>query len=258
MPDATPCSPCLSGTRSPRPLFRIAILALVKPIGFLDFLVLVAVKLDIRRHLWNLTADVSDQNVPDQATRRIGRARPPCMRSVRPATGMRADVRRGRANARALAGGCEELGLPAAESRSRHARCLPLRYARDRLFARRQGRARADAGTGRQDQGQARRRAAHRAGLSLHRRSGDISLLLEMVLGLVLRRVRARAGSGARTRNGRETTGCATGRKAGRKSSSGAKTVISSASSRPVSTASISTASMNTSTWSRKSATPAR
>jgi len=31
MPDATPCSPRLSGTRSPRPLFRIAILALVKP-----------------------------------------------------------------------------------------------------------------------------------------------------------------------------------------------------------------------------------
>ena len=43
--------PACPARAAPRPVFRIAILALVKPSGFLDFLVLVAVKLDIRRHL---------------------------------------------------------------------------------------------------------------------------------------------------------------------------------------------------------------
>ena len=55
----------------------------------------VAVKLDIRRHLWNLTVNVFDRNVLDQVPSRIARADSACMRSVRFRPASRADVRRG-------------------------------------------------------------------------------------------------------------------------------------------------------------------
>ena len=58
-----------------------------------------------------------------------------------------------------------------------------------------------------------------------------------------------------KTRNGLETTAYDTGRKAGKRSSSGARTDTLSALSKPDSTAFISTGSMHTSTWPWKSAT---
>src|SRR3984893_15084211 len=88
-------------------------------------------------------------------------------------------------------GAGQELGLPAAESRPRRARCRSLRRDRDRLFPHRKRRSGLDRHRSEQAQAQARRQPANRARLSLDRGGRDISLLLEMVLGLVLRPARA-------------------------------------------------------------------
>src|SRR4029077_3459564 len=79
----------------------------------------------------------------------------------------------------------EKLGLPVAERRSGCARQRLLRLVRDRLFARRLAGRRLDGGGSQEAQDQARRQPPHRAVLFLDRRGGEISLLLEIALGLV-------------------------------------------------------------------------
>ncbi len=92
-------------------------------------------KLDIRRHLWNLTANVLDRHVPDQTSCRTARTDPAGLGHLGPASSRRADLPRGGTDSGPPAGGGQELGLPAAEARSRQTCHLSLRYDGDRLFA---------------------------------------------------------------------------------------------------------------------------
>ena len=112
---------------------------------------------------------------------------------------------------RAHTRGREKLGLPASGRRSRRDREEPVRHGRHRLFARWHGRRGADARRSREAQAQAGRRPPHRAVLSVDRGGGEIPLLLEVVLGLAVRLVRARLAGSPEHRMARQLRGALLG-----------------------------------------------